>query len=56
MSKSCWLQFGYKLVCVDDHFSEPFNLYLVQCAVHKLITSMSRESRYCSGMMKKKNL
>ena len=31
-------------------------LYLVQCAVHKLITSMSRESRYCSGMMKKKNL
>ena len=47
---------GYKLVCVDDQFCKPFHLYLVQDAVHKLSTSMTKESKYCSGMMKKKNL
>ena len=42
----------YKLVCVDDQFSKPFKLYLVQDAVHKFITNIFKESKYCSHVMK----
>ena len=42
----------YKLVCVDDQFSKPFKLYLVQDAVHKFIINLFKQSKYCSHVMK----
>ena len=44
-----WLQIS--MCC--DHFSKPFNLYLGQDAIHKLITSMTLENKYSSRMRKK---
>ena len=35
--------YGYKLVCVDDKFSKPFNNF---------INNMIKEKKYCSGVMK----
>ena len=42
-----------KLVCVDDQFSNPSNSQLGQDAAHKFITSMVKESEYCSCVMRK---
>ena len=42
--------FGYKLVHVHDQFSKSS---LTQDVVHKAITSMVKESEYCSRVMKK---
>ena len=44
---------GYKLVCVDDKFSKPFKSYLGKDAVYNFISSMIKESEYCSNVMKK---
>ena len=49
-----WL--GCKLVCVDDKFSEPFKSYLGKDDVYNFINSMIEKSKYCSDVMKKKNL
>ena len=45
--------YGYKLVCVHDKFSKPFKTYLGENAIHNFINSMIKESKYCSGVMKK---
>ena len=37
--------FDFKLVCVDDQFSKPFNSYLGQDAVQKFIASIVKESK-----------
>ena len=43
--------YGYKLVCVDDKFSEPFKLYLHE-AVYNFINSMVKGSKCFSSVMK----
>ena len=43
---------GYKLVCVDDKFSKFFKSYLRENAVYNFISSMTKESKYCSDVMK----
>ena len=43
--------YGYKLVCVDDKFSQPFKSYLD--SVYNFISSMIDESKNCSNVMKK---
>ena len=45
--------YGYKLVCVEDIFSEPFKTYIDEDAVHSFISSMIKEYKYCSDVMKK---
>ena len=37
--------FAYKLVCVDDQFGKPFELYIGQDDIHKFITNMVEESK-----------
>ena len=44
--------YGYKLVCVDDKFSNRFKTYLGKDAVYNFISSMIEESKYCSEVMK----
>ena len=53
ISKNVAFSYGYKVVCVDDKFSEPFNSYLDEDAVYNFVSSMIEESRYCSDVMKK---
>ena len=43
----------YKLVCIDVTFSKPFKSYLGEDAVYNFISSMIKESKYCSDVMKK---
>ena len=45
--------YGYKSVCVGDEFSKPFKSYLGEDAVYNFISSMTKESKYFSGVMKK---
>ena len=47
--------YGYKLVCVDDSFSEHCKSYLGEDTVSNFINSMIKESKYCSDVMKKRN-
>ena len=44
---------GYKLVCVDDKFSEPFKTYLGEDAVRSFINSMIKNSTCYTGEIKK---
>ena len=43
--------YGYKLICVDDKFSKPFQIYLGKDAVYNFINSTIEESEYCSDVM-----
>ena len=45
--------YGQKLVCVDDKFSKPFKSHLGEDTVYNFISSMIKESNYCSDVMKK---
>ena len=45
--------YGYKLICVDNTFSQPFRTYLGEDAVYSFINNMIEESKYCSDVMKK---
>ena len=45
--------FGYKLVRVDDKFSKHFKSYLDKDALYNFISSMIKETKYCSDVMKK---
>ena len=36
---------GYKLVCVDDKFSKPFNSYFGKDEVYNFISSMIKKSK-----------
>ena len=45
--------YGYKLLCVDDKFGNPFKTYLGKDAVYNLINNMTEESKYCGEVMKK---
>ena len=47
--------YGYKLVRTDDKFSKPFKSYLDEDAVYNVISSMIKESEYCSDVIKKFN-
>ena len=44
--------YGYKLVCADDKFSNPFKTYLDKDGVYSFINNMLEESKYCSVVMK----
>ena len=41
------------IICVDDKFSKPFKSYLGEDTVCNFISSIIRESIYCSNAMKK---
>ena len=43
----------YKLVCIDDRFSNSFKTYLREDAVYNFINSMIEESKCCSNVIKK---
>ena len=46
--------YGCKLlVCFDHKFSKPFKPYLGKDAVYNFTSSMIKESKYCSDVMKK---
>ena len=45
--------YGYKLVCVDDKFRQPCKSYLCEDVVYNFISSMIKESKYCSDVLKK---
>ena len=45
--------YGYKLVCVHDKFSKPFQTYLGKDAIDHFINNKTEESKYCSEVMKK---
>ena len=51
--KNVVYSYGYKLLCVDDKFSEPFKSYLDENAVYNFINSMIEESKYHCEVMKK---
>ena len=43
--------YDYKLVCVDDKFSNPFKIYIAKDSVYNFINRMIEESKYCSEVM-----
>ena len=45
--------YGCKLAYVDDKINKPYISYLGKDAVHKFISSMIAENKYCSDVMKK---
>ena len=45
--------YGYKLVFLDDQFSKSFKSNLIEDAVYNFISSMGKEIKYCSDVMKK---
>ena len=45
--------YGYKLVCVDDNFGNPFKTYLDADAFYNFIDSILKEGKYCSDVIKK---
>ena len=44
--------YDYKLVCVDDKFTQPYKSYLGENTVYSFIDSMVEESKYCGDGMK----
>ena len=46
-------RYGYQSVCVTNEFSKPFKSYLGRDSVYNFISSMIRENKYCSDVMKK---
>ena len=44
--------YGFKLVCIDIKFGNPFKLYLGEDAAYNFINSMFKESKYRSNVMK----
>ena len=44
--------YQYKLICIDDKFSESFKSYLGEDAVYNLLEAI-KESKYCSDLIKK---
>ena len=45
--------YGYKLVRIDDKFSQPFKRHLGEDAVYNFMNNMIEESTYCSDVMEK---
>ena len=45
--------YSYKLACTDNKFSKHLKLYFVEDAVYNFISSMTKEGKYCSDVMKK---
>ena len=45
--KNIACSYGYKLVCVDNKFSNPFKIYLGEYAVYNFLNNMMEESKYC---------
>ena len=45
--------FAYKVVCVDDRFSEPVVLYRGNNMVYRFIEKFLKEYNYCRGVIKK---
>ena len=45
--------YGYKIVCVDDNFSEPFKIYLGKYTVYKFINNTIGESKLLQWCDKK---
>ena len=55
-NKNVACSYGYKLVCVDDKFSTPFQSYLGKDAVYNFINSIIEESKYYCVFILTKNL
>ena len=51
--KNVACSYGYQLICVDDKFSKFFKSYLDEDAFYNFISSMIKESNFCSNVMKK---
>ena len=51
--KNVACSYGYRLICVDDKFSKFFKSYLDEDAFYNFISSMIKESNFCSNVMKK---
>ena len=51
--KNVACSYGYQLICVDDKFSKFFKSYLDKDAFYNFISSMIKESNFCSNVMKK---
>ena len=45
--------FAYKVVCIDDRFTEDIVIYSGKDCLNKFITMMLEEYEYCSNVMKK---
>ena len=45
--------YGYKLVCVDDKFSELFKTYLGEDDVYNFTDNIIKERKHCSDVIKK---
>ena len=53
IKKHAACSYGYKLVCLDDKFSNPFKSYLGEDALYIFIITVIEESKYCSDVMEK---
>ena len=47
------MQFCYKVVCVDDRFSEPIVVFRDKYASYQFIKAILKEYEYCKKVMKK---
>ena len=45
--------YDYRLICVDDKFNKPFKSNLREDTVYNLISSVIKEIKYCSYVIKK---
>ena len=45
--KNIACSYRYKLVCVDNKFSNPFKIYLGEYVVYNFLNNMMEESKYC---------
>ena len=48
--------YDYKVECVDDQFSRPFNSYLGEESADNFINNMIKERKFCSDIMENKTL
>ena len=45
--------FAYKLVCVDDRFNKPIDVFRGKNAAFKFIEAILKDHEYCKKVMKK---
>ena len=44
--------YAYKVVCIDDKFSKPTDVYRGESAAYEFIKSILKEHKYCKKIMK----
>ena len=52
ISRSSFLQFGYKLVCVDDEFTKPIVIFTGENTAYKSVKAILKEYEYYKKVMK----